>query len=538
MIRLASQIRAHRFPLFGQTIDTGPEIRWRRDHRQGIETGLDYFRRIPYLDAGRCGDHKIVWELNRHQHLVTLAQAYLFTGDQANIVEICAQLDGWFAANPYLRGINWASALEVALRSLSWIWVDHFAGPRLPAGFRARWHQELYRHARFLENNLSVYFSPNTHLLGEALALHALGLFFAPHPEARRWEQLGELTMREQMDRQVRADGSHIEQSSYYHVYALDMFLLHAVLGNPNAGYLNKLSRMADYLDGLLGPSRTLACLGDDDGGRLFHPFGPREHFARATLATAGAVLRRADWTHCRADLHSQAAWWLGAFRAPQRTQVVRISRLFLDAGVAVMVSGQAHVIVSAGPFGPWGAGHSHAGALSIVVRSGPEEILIDPGTYTYTADAVARDWFRGTEAHNTIRIDGLDQARPAGPFRWSGHPQVQIHFWESTSERDTLDAECRYSGFTHRRRLEFHKPDEVVVIDEIHGPPGEHDVEQLWHLGSAQARDRLTLAEGAECVDSLRSQSFGEKHWAPMVRVRRRGRLPLRLEARIRLSP
>ena len=32
--------------------------------------------RIPYLDPLQVGDHKVVWELNRHQHLVTLAQEY------------------------------------------------------------------------------------------------------------------------------------------------------------------------------------------------------------------------------------------------------------------------------------------------------------------------------------------------------------------------------------------------------------------------------------------------------------------------------
>src|SRR4249920_309608 len=60
--RLAAEILAHRFPLLGLTIETGPEIRWRRDYVSGIETAAVYFRRIPYLDAARAGDHKIVWE--------------------------------------------------------------------------------------------------------------------------------------------------------------------------------------------------------------------------------------------------------------------------------------------------------------------------------------------------------------------------------------------------------------------------------------------------------------------------------------------
>jgi hypothetical protein len=539
VIALASQIRDHRFSILGLTIETGPEIHWRRDYASGVETGLDYFRLIPYLSAAQAGDHKVIWELNRHQHLVILAQAYLFTGDQANLDQVQAQLGSWFDANPYHRGINWASALEVAFRALSWIWVDHLAGAALPAEFRKRWRGELYRHGVHLENNLSFYFSPNTHLLGEALALHALGLFFAGLPKGGHWEQLGGQVMREQMERQVHGDGSHFEQSTYYHVYALDMFLLYAILAKPDRPYMDKLERMAEYLYAVLGPAQALAFIGDDDGGRLFHPYGKRDRFGRATMATASIVLDRRDWLFDPLDLHEQAAWWLGAGVIRQNAGEGKWgSRLFSDAGIAVMVSGETHAILDAGPFGPWGAGHSHADTLSIVVRSGDDEILIDPGTYTYVGDPKWRDWFRGTGAHNTVRIDGLDQAVVAGPFRWASRPEVSILSWKTNAERDLLEAECRYMGFVHRRRVEFQKPEVIVIVDEIEGPSGDHDVEQLWHLGSPNARSQLVLPEGAEIIESWRSAVFGEKHPARLVRVRRHGPLPIRMEARIQIQP
>ena len=539
MIALASEIRGHRFPILGLTIETGPEIHWRRDYTSGVETGLDYFRLIPYLDAAQVGDHKVIWELNRHQHLVILAQAYLFTGDRANLDENQAQLESWFAGNPYNRGINWASALEVAFRALSWIWVWHLVGRELPPDFQARWLRELYRHGVHLENNLSFYFSPNTHLLGEALALHVLGLFFAGLPKGGRWEQLGGQVMREQMERQVQNDGSHFEQSTYYHVYALDMFLLHAILAKPDRPYMDKLARMVEYLHAVLGPARALPSIGDDDGGRLFHPYGRRDHFGRATMATASVVLDRREWLLDPLDLHEQAAWWLGAGVIQQNAGEGKwASRLFSDAGIAVMVSGENQAIVDAGPFGPWGSGHSHADTLSIVVRSRDDEILIDPGTYTYVGDPKWRDWFRGTGAHNTVRIDGLDQAAPAGPFRWASRPEVTILTWKTNTERDLLEAECRYAGFIHRRRVEFQKPNVIVIVDEIEGPPGDHDVKQLWHLGSPNARSQLVLPEGAEIIESWRSTVFGEKHPAPLVRVRRHGALPIRMEARVQIQP
>jgi len=534
---LATEIRAHRFPIFGLTLDTGPEIPWRRDYRSGVETDLRYFRRIPYLDARRSGDHKLIWELNRHQHLVALAQTFCLTGDASILNEIRAQLESWITANPYNRGINWASALEVALRALSWIWTYHLAGEKMIAELRMKWLQELYRHGCYLEHNLSFYFSPNTHLLGEALALHALGLFFAGLPRAARWEQLGAVVMRQQMERQVRADGSHVEQSSYYHLYATDMFLLHAILAKPDSDYMNKLARMVDYLHALTGPSRNLPFIGDDDGGRLFHPYGDRHHFARATIATASSVLDRTDWEWHSDDLHVQAVWWLGAAPLERKAGCAAWgSRLFSDAGTAIFTTGANQVMVDAGPFGPWSAGHSHADTLTIVVRSGDDEILIDSGTFTYVGEQKWRDWFRGTEAHNTVRIDRRDQAVAAGPFRWTNHPQVSILNWKTNATRDLIEAECKYRGFTHRRSVEFQKPDTVLIVDEIDGPPGEHDIEQLWHLGSLEMRKRLELPEPAELVESWRSDVFAEKHPAPMVRVARRGSLPMRFEAKIHL--
>ena len=112
LVRLAREIVAHRFPIFGQTIETGPDIDWRRDYRHDKTSGTQFFRRVPYLDFEKVGDHKWIWELNRHQHLVVLAQAFLLTGDGDFIAEIEREIESWMAANPFLRGINSCATAE------------------------------------------------------------------------------------------------------------------------------------------------------------------------------------------------------------------------------------------------------------------------------------------------------------------------------------------------------------------------------------------------------------------------------------------
>ncbi|HEY1497123.1 MAG TPA: alginate lyase family protein [Candidatus Solibacter sp.] len=540
VVRIAGEIMAHRFPILGIVVETGPEIDWRHDYLHGISTGTPYFRRSPYLDFSRAGDHKIVWELNRHQHLPLLAQAWLLTGKREYLDEAFAQLDGWLAANPFLRGINWASALEVAFRALSWIWLWRMAGDEMPGPLRARFLTELYRQGRFLELNLSVYFSPNTHLLGEAVALHALGVLFPEFPHAARWAESGGRVVEEQMRRQVREDGSHFEQSVYYHVYALDFFLLYRLLAKPPAAYEERLVRMAEYLDALIGPCGVLPPIGDDDGGRLFHPYGERLCFGRATMATCSVIFHRPEWLRDPEDLAVQAAWWLGASAitaAPASGELPRDSKLFAGAGMAVMTAGDVHIVVKAGLFGEGSGGHSHSDVLSLTVRKAGRDILIDPGTFTYVADPVERDRFRGTAAHNTVRIDGRDQAIPAGPFRWHEKPAVAIGRWTTSAGQDLLDATCAYGGFVHRRRVLFAKRGLLVVLDTVEGPAGEHTLEQFWHLSALDDAGRFSFSAPAETVESWRSLALCSKQTAPALTVGVRSTLPARIAMVLDLS-
>ena len=526
----AKNILTHRFPLLGITVETGPNIEWRRDYAHQKTSEAKYFRLVRYLNFAAVGDHKFIWELNRHQHLVLLAQAYLLAGKPEYLSEIFAQLESWLAQNPFQRGINWASALEVAFRALSWIWVWHLCGDAMPLPLRARFRTSLYQHGLHLFENLSIYFSPNTHLLGEAVALHALGTLFPTMPGAGLWQQRGAEVVEAQLRFQIKPDGSHFEQSSYYHVYALDLFLFYYVLAERPARLKPALVRMAKYLHWLLGPARRITYFGDDDGGRLFHPQGERDQFGRATLATCGILLDRDRWLGTREELAEQAAWWLGkeALSYDKANPVLpRGQKIFLDSGTAFLQSEELFVQFDAGPFGWGGAGHSHADSLSFVVWHRGEAVLRDPGTFTYMADPVQRDHFRGTPAHNTVCIDGQNQAETAGPFRWNRKPVVELRWFRRSAQGGFIEAVCEYRGFQHRRRLRL-EDERIVVLDEITGPLGEHLVEQVWNLGPAAEQVHLSFSDPVEEGAAEFSPAYGAKMAARALLVRRKGMLPL----------
>jgi hypothetical protein len=201
------------------------------------------------------------------------------------------------------------------------------------------------------------------------------------------------------------------------------------------------------------------------------------------------------------------------------------------------MVSGDVQLVVKTGPFGEGSGGHSHSDVLSLTARAVGREVLIDPGTFTYVADPVERNRFRGSGAHNTVRIDGRDQAVPGGPFRWNDKPAVSVRQWTTRPDRDYLDATCVFAGFTHRRRIAFVKPALVVVLDTIIAPSGDHRLEQFWHLDSPQDAARFSFSAASGVVEAWRSRALCSRERATALCVMLQGPLPAHMAAVIDLS-
>src|SRR5207249_8590072 len=138
----------------------------------------------------------------------------------------------WLAANPPGIGINWTSSLEIALRLISWCWaLVLFRGCRSvsPALFGAVL-SSLCAHASHVERYLSHYFSPNTHLTGEALGLFYAGVLFPELARAPRWRKLGQGILETESERQILADGVHFELTTCYHRYTVEIYLHFLIL--------------------------------------------------------------------------------------------------------------------------------------------------------------------------------------------------------------------------------------------------------------------------------------------------------------------
>src|SRR5690606_6179531 len=109
--------------------------------------------------------------------------------------------------------------------------------------------------------------------------------------------------------------------------------------------------------------------------------------------------------------------------------------RYFRQGGVVALRSGWGakahHLVLDCGPLGcEVSGGHGHADLLSVQISAFGEPYVVDPGTGCYM-DPPWRNYFRSSQAHSTLLLDGRGQAEPAGPFSWQGRPIAHLNFWE-----------------------------------------------------------------------------------------------------------
>lgn len=577
ILRDAEAICDHRFRLLGyENLDYGAEIDWHLDRVHGKRAPLDPWFRIPFLEFAAVGDHKVTWELNRHQHLVTLAKAWLLSKDEKYIRELVAQWRSWMRANPYPLGINWGSSLEVAFRSLSWIWVDQLLSD---APGHEEFHKELLPalafHGRYIERYLSTYFSPNTHLLGEAVALFFMGTLYPQIRAGSRWREAGWKIVMHEAQRQVRPDGVYFEQSLHYQVYALDFFLYARTLAAQNgreipAAFDALLNRMLDVAQAL-SQAGAPEGFGDDDGGRVFDPHRNRTEHMTDPLALGTLAYGR---NNLSARLTEEAIWLFGEpaaatfAGAPQNAEPH--SAAFTDGGLYILADSEPFVqlaVIDGGPQGVGRSGHGHADALSLRLTIDGERFLVDSGSGVYISGEPAdRNAFRGTAAHNTMRVDGLDQAVPGDPFSWTELPTTRAENW--TAGKTFSYFAGSHDGFarladpvTHHRSVLKINGGPLLVRDLALGHQ-EHDLELFWHFasdldvrdasggvlatpksndGDLQKRPALNLFmhEGAplkaDVTRGLLSSAYGKLEPAPVVHCH--GRVPLPAEIATILS-
>ncbi len=515
--RRAQEVLEGRMSVFALTdCQIGQPPQWNRDPLTGTMAPLVFGKHLDYRDERLVGNIKYLWEINRHLQLVWLAQAYYLTGDQRYGEAVVTQLEAWFEQCPYPLGVNWCSALELGIRlinwSLAWQMLGGIDGPLLGAperqAFTARWLEAIFRHQDFIAGYFSRFSSANNHLIGEASGLFVAASLWPFWPQSRRWRDKAQAILEAQILEQNFADGVNKEQAVAYQQFVLDFAVIADIVGE-NAGvsfsqaYRDRLVGMLEFVAALMDAGGHLPRFGDDDDGFVVRLDASPGFCPFCSLLTTAAVrYRRRDlllpacFRRTRTD--EKTLWLLGdAAAAAQENQEAvpePVRRAFPEGGYYILGSQfgtprEVKAVVDCGPLGFRSiAAHGHADALSMVLSLGGRPVLIDPGTYAYHTQPKWRNYFRGTSAHNTIRIDGVDQSVIGGNFMWLYHARSRCEHWYSDEQEDCFIGS--HEGYTrltdavvHRRRVHYDKATRTFRVEDELVCESRHSIEQFWHF-------------------------------------------------------
>ncbi|HKG62241.1 MAG TPA: alginate lyase family protein [Pyrinomonadaceae bacterium] len=504
IVEAGDRIVAGKFDLLGyRQLSFGDPIDWHLEPVSGRRSPAEHWSRIDEFDVDKIGDQKITRELSRHQYFIILGQAYWITDDERYARTFVSHLESWMDQNPPKLGTHWSSSLEIAFRSISWLWAFHFFkhSRSLTNEVFTRALKFLYVNARHVETYLSTYFSPNTHLTGEALGLFYLGSLLPEFEHANRWKTIGRKILLDQLPIHVRADGVYFESSSYYHRYTADFYthflLLSRLTGDDVPTEVeDRLQALMDHLMYITRPDGTTPFYGDDDGGRLLFLDRSRSNDFGAVLSNGAVLFQRPDYKFVAGSVREETLWLMGheslktfddlAGREPAQTCAA-----FHASGYYVMRDGWSpqsnFLLFDCGPHGTVNGGHAHADALSFELAANGRTLLIDPGTHTYTASKKLRDWFRGSEGHNTLVIDDQPSSVTGDPFSWkfiagsrcsNSRSQAVFNFVEGSHDGYTrLD-----TPLTHARSIFFLKNGYWILCDRLTGR-GNHEADLLFHF-------------------------------------------------------
>lgn len=398
-----------------------------------------------------------------------------------------SQLLDWVARHP--RGAGWRPH-PISLRILSWGKLlltpgalelddpghpsdpgkadgrgDGPGGSQASAGERIR--HSLACQAETLARNPERRLQAN-HLLSNWIGVVFAGLLIEGS-RADAWLACAD-SLRRELDRQIGADGCHVERSPMYHSLLLEnlLDLLNLAQAVRSQGptpataaaaslCVVRASELADELSAVA--SRMLGAL-----DLLTHPDGEIALFADSAHGIA----------HPPAALRGYAAS-LGVEATPPRR-----AGLLADAGFARLEAGPFVLLASlAGPMPAHQPGHAHCDALAFELSVLGERVITDTGVGEYAAGP-DRSVCRATRAHATLEVAGREQAEIWGAHRIGGRPKVVLHAADPPS---SVEASClgwAARGVRHRRRFEV-DPECLTIRDSLEG--GERPVRIVFPL-------------------------------------------------------
>jgi len=453
-------------------------------HPSGLRPG---FTEQGGLDWSSNPSSSREWLLMIHRHAwwPLWGAAYQLTGNDKYASAFVSQLLDWIDKHSLPKqkfedSSSWR-LMEAGLR-MRVSWIPSFGCFYKSAAFtdsaKLKMLRAIYDHGQFLYR----FYTNRNHLVRESNGLLATGLCFSEYDKSSEWVDSAARRLELEMLSQVNNDGSHLEMSvGYQWLTVIEFEVTRSLLQQYRrksaiAGLDETLRKMYEFLAAVIRPDGSFPQLNDG--------------FLLWDAAQLAEIARDRGWSDIEYAASAGGYGTLPEF----------CSRSFPNAGFHVMRSDwstDARYLVA--DTGPYGGPHGHEDKLSFELSAFGAQFIVDPGSYTYDRNDPFRNYFVGSQGHNTVLVDQGSQVRRWNPAHTVPAVEDVTHgAWRSTPAFDMASGRYDegYAPFsingpgdsivtrdvTHQRDFLFANPDYWIIADHLDSGD-RHRYTFLFHM-------------------------------------------------------
>ena len=417
--------------------------------------------RIPDFDPER-GDIKVIWEASRLTHFYYFLRAYLITGNKKYYHAFSEQLDHWLADNPYPYGANYKCGQECTLRMINALvayTVFNYFGLTTDKDLRNVFKLVEVCYRKVLSNFFYAHKCiRNNHTFSEIVGL-IIGAWCC-HDEKRLYRAY-EL-LEQEIQQQFLPDGGYTQHSFNYQRFALQLMECVFKLVEKTGIQLTKkaTSRLKNsvlLMYQLQDESGDVPNYGSNDGALIFPVTACGYQDFRPVLNTIYALLE-GKRLYQPGDYDEELLWFGNEELA--KAPIIDIERESLacpESGFYSLRHTGGFLMTVLQNFN---TRPGQMDQLHIDLWHDGRNIFCDSGTYSYASEIGKQ--LASTSAHNTVKIEGVEQMDKYGAFliyNWT--KRKNVHF-DGTKFTGTMVSK---NGYEHTRTIT--KTSQGYLIDD-----------------------------------------------------------------------
>tara|TARA_B100000963_G_scaffold361656_1_gene398485 strand:+ start:2827 stop:4626 length:1800 start_codon:yes stop_codon:yes gene_type:complete len=411
-----------------------PKNKWYRDARKDLIKGTDIKR---------------PWEYSRLYQLITIAMEYTRTKEDRLVEYIIKEIISWNDDNPVCSAPNWSCTMEVSIR-LANISIAYklTSSSELYKNYHEKILEILNNHIGFIFNNLeNISKITSNHYCANISGLYCALSNFPLTRKGKSIFKFSKSELEKEIQIQTLDDGWNFELSSSYHRLVFEFFFYPIFLSADNTfskEYYSKLYSMNQVLNDLIKPNGDLVQIGDNDSGRfiIFQNF------------SSIGNLQASD----QIKIYNQ----FFSYKTKEK------KFLHPNADIFGYKSSNLYLIFKGGKKGQAGfGGHSHNDTFSIDLQINNKDIILDPGTGSYTASKHIRNIFRSNSRHNTVFWEGVEESNlDQGLFNLTQENQYSIKTIYDKN-KITFSGINAYKSRWHKRQVCLDIDNKLITISD-----------------------------------------------------------------------